>query len=255
MFILNALSVLFVLLILGLSGYRFLIHYRIRQVEQSEQLSENARRKLYLIKQKEQEKHVHILLINGLLIGLTVLCVTLSLFQTEGKVETLRAQSETLKDETFSLKREQKQLITKIPVKEYPEAGIGLADYQWDQLFKDNGNASLQSEMEQGLSQQIVPYFGLSTLVLSIDVPTKTLSLSLVGDVSMSASEKTIQQNMTAFVKEAEAVTQLTQIHFQINETSQADNPMIYSCTYGRNEAEEAFELLDEAEKKAKDDD
>ena len=255
MFLFNVLSALFVLIILALSGYRFLIHYRIRQVEQSNKLSENARRKLVLIKQKEQEKHVQILLINGLLIGLTVLCVTLTLFQTEGKVEILRAESETLKDEAYSLKREQKQLITKISVKDYPEAGIGLVENQWNQLFEDNSNASLQSEIEQGLSQKIGPYFGLSTLILSIDVPTKTLSLSLVGDISTSASIDTIRQNMTAFTKEAEAVTQLIQIHFQINETSQVDNPIVYSCTYSRNQADDTFELLDEVEKKAKDED
>lgn len=254
MFILNALTVAFVLIILGLSGYRFLIYYRIRQVEDA-QLSPQARQKLSLIKQKEQEKHVHILLLNGLLIGLTVLCVTLSQFQTEGRVETLRAQSETLMDETYSLKQEQKQLITKIPVKEYPAEGIGLADYQWAQLFEDSGAASLQSEIETALSQQIVPYFGISTFVLSIDVPTKTLSLSLVGDVSNSASEETIRQNMAAFVKEAEAVTQLTQIHFQINESSLADNATVYSCTYGREAEDGAFELLDESEKTAKDGD
>lgn len=249
MFIATSISVGLVLIILGLSSYRFLIYSRIRQVERSTDLSKKAQVKLRLIKEKEQAKHVQILLINSLLIGLTFLCLAFSAWQTDGEVETLKASSERLNEETYALKQEQKQMITKMPLKDYPEEGIGLKEYSWDQLFEQSETGPLQAEIETKLGQQIVPYFGLSTLILSIDVPTKTLSFSLVGDSGNPPSQETIRSNMTGLVKEAKAIPQVTQIHFQINQTRQGKNPTTYSCTYGRQTEEQDFELLNEEEK------
>ncbi|MDN6003127.1 MAG: hypothetical protein L0M06_14400 [Enterococcus sp.] len=73
MVILNSLVSIVVVVSLGLNAYRFMIDYRIRQVENDTNLTTTTRRKLYRIKQKEQERHIYILLINGLLVGFIVI--------------------------------------------------------------------------------------------------------------------------------------------------------------------------------------
>ncbi|MDN6003128.1 MAG: hypothetical protein L0I44_06135 [Enterococcus sp.] len=172
--------------------------------------------------------------------------MTISLLLMDGKVAKLGEQTERLKEEVFMLKKEQKQLITKTPIKEYPKEGIGLADNPWNKLFDDPNKSQLQSEIESKVSEQIVPYFGLSTFVLSIDVPSKTLSISLIGDVVYSSNQKTIKKNIQSFVKEAEPITEVNQIQFQIDEVSKSKNATVYSCTYGRDDVKESFELLNE---------
>lgn len=246
MLIITILVSIGIIVSLVLSAYRFMIDYRLRQLEKDTTLASTTRRKLFRIKHKEQEEHVHILLINALLIGLLVIGLTISLLLMDGKVAKLSAQTERLTDEVFALKQEQKRLITKTPIKDYPDEGIGLADNPWDKLFDDSEKAAVQSDIESKVSEQIVPYFGLSTFVLSIDVPSKTLSISLIGDVVYSSNQKTIKKNIKAFVKEAEPIAEVNQIQFQIDEVSKNKNATVYSCTYGRDDVKESFELLNE---------
>lgn len=252
MIILNSLIAVLIVLILATSAYRLLILYRIDQLEKDDRLSKDAQRKLGKIKYKEAARHVQILLINGSLIGATMLCMNISLLKVGQKIDTLRAQSEALREETYELKKEQKQLITKVPVRNYPEDGIGLTEYSWDELFENSKKSALQSEIESQLSQKIVPYFGLSNLILSLDVPSKTLSVSLISDTDYSVNQKTIKENIDAFVKEAERVDRLNQIHFQINEVSKKENETVYSATFDREDGEDGFERLSEKDDQSK---
>lgn len=219
--ILKVAIVSLILIILSLNGYRFYINLRIRKVEQQGVVSHQAKRKLRYIKEKEQSKHIQVFLVNGFLIGLVILCVSMYSFQTEKNVEVLQAESRRLNDETYALKKEQKQLITKIPVETYPKKGLNLVDYSWEKLFQEEKKTDLQSSIENDLSERLVPYFGYSTCILSIDIPTKTLSLSLVGDSNQSSSKEIIEENIKKFVVEAKDVPKLTQVHFQINNSSE----------------------------------
>lgn len=254
MVVLNFLIAFLVMIILIVSGYRFMVYYRIRQLEKDVRLTGTTRRKLLRIKQKEHENHLQVLLINGLLMGSTMLCLTISLLLIDEKVVTLRAQNEVLKEEMHTLKQEQQQLLTKTPVKDYPKEGIGLSDHPWGKVFETSDNRSLQSEIENTITQKLPPYFGLSTFVLSIDVPSKTLSLSLVGNAAYSANQPTIQKNIKAFVKEAESIQEINQIQFQIDALSSKNNVTIYQCTYGRDDVKKPFELLNEEAKGTKGD-
>ncbi|MGH1648384.1 hypothetical protein ABE945_11505 [Enterococcus gilvus] len=245
--ILQIMIVLLILVMLLVNGYRFFINLRIRKVEQQGGLSSQAQRKLQQIKQKEQAKHIHAFLVNGFLIGLVILCLSLYSFQTESSVKHLQAEGRRLNDETYALKREQKQLITKIPVENYPKKGIGLANYSWGKLFKKENKTRLQSEIETDLSEKVVPYFGYSTCILTIDVPTKTLNLSLIGDLNHNSSKDKITENIKKFVKEATNVPGLTQVHFQINNSSEK-NRTVYSCTYNREDDHQSFQLINETD-------
>ncbi|MEO1769356.1 MULTISPECIES: hypothetical protein [Enterococcus] len=247
--ILKVAIVSLILIILSLNGYRFYINLRIRKVEQQGVVSHQAKRKLRYIKEKEQSKHIQVFLVNGFLIGLVILCVSMYSFQTEKNVEVLQAESRRLNDETYALKKEQKQLITKIPVETYPKKGLNLVDYSWEKLFQEEKKTDLQSSIENDLSERLVPYFGYSTCILSIDIPTKTLSLSLVGDSNQSSSKEIIEENIKKFVVEAKDVPKLTQVHFQINNSSEK-NTTVYSCTYDRKDDKQSFKLVDETSNK-----
>lgn len=249
MLALNILVASFVVIILTISAYRFMVYYRINQLENDGRLTGETRRKLVRIKQKEQENHLRMLLINGLLLGSTILFLTFSMLLIDSKTDELRKQNEILKDDTHALKQEQLQIITKTPVKDYPEKGIGLKDYSWNKVFEPSVNHSLQSEIESIISQKLTPYFGLSTFVLSIDVPSKTLNLSLIGNMAFSANLPTIKKNIKAFVQEAESIQEIDQIQFQIDGITNKKNATIYQCTYGRDNVKKPFELISEKER------
>lgn len=204
-------------------------------------------RKLEYVKQAEQEKHVSALLMLTMILAIGLLLSTYGLLQMEDQLHIVSERTNQLKDELYTLKKEQKQLINKLPIKAYPKKGIGLKDYPWDKLFKD-GNREKQYEIESDLSTKVSPYFGLSTTLIVLDIPTQTLNIALAGDSGSEENRQQIKDNIKDFAKEAKDVSNLTQITFQMNLMNDKEKKKTYSCTFSREKAEEDFQLIQEDE-------
>ncbi|MGO2637561.1 MAG: hypothetical protein ACTH9D_00840 [Enterococcus viikkiensis] len=157
----------------------------------------------------------------------------------------MNEQNNLLKDDLNLMKKEQKKFINKVPVKAYPETGIGLQDDSWDDLFTDE-NHEKQYALESDLSSKLSPYLGLPTILIVLDIPTQTLNIALAGDLTSEDNRKQIIENVKAFAKEAEGVSNLTQISFQLNVREGDKQKPEYSCTFSRENEESQFSIVQE---------
>lgn len=245
--IINWISVGLVIVVLIIWFRRMIIKVQLQRLHLPPNTPVSFRRKLEVVKQAEQVKHVSALLYLVILLALGLLLATYGLFKVEDQLHVVTERSNQLKDELYTLKKEQKQIITKLPIKAYPEKGIGLKDYPWEALFAEE-NREKQYEIESDLSTKVSPYFGLSTTLIVLDIPTQTLNIALAGDSGSEVNRQQIKDNVKAFAKEAKDVTNLTQITFQMNLMNDKNKKKTYSCTFSREKADEAFTLIQEEE-------
>ncbi|MGP5429052.1 hypothetical protein ACTXNW_06330 [Enterococcus malodoratus] len=243
----NWISVGLVILILIIWFRRMIIKVQLQRLNVPPNTPSSFRKKLEVVKQAEQGKHVSALLYLTILLALGLLLTTYGLFQMEDQLHVVTERTNQLKDELYTLKKEQKQIITKLPIKAYPKKGIGLKDYQWDDLFAEE-NREKQYEIENDLSTKVSPYFGLSTTLIVLDVPTQTLNIALAGDSGSEENRQQIKDNVKAFAKEAKDVSKLTQITFQMNLMNDKNKKKTYSCTFSREKTDEEFSLIQEEE-------
>lgn len=223
------------------------IKVQLQRLQLPKNTPPSFQRKLEYVKQAEQTKHVSALLYLTIFLAMGLLLTTYGLFKVEDQLHGLSERSNQLKDELYTLKKEQKQIITKLPIKEYPKKGIGLKDYSWEELFSEEKREK-QYEIESDLSTKVSPYFGLSTTLIVLDIPTQTLNIALAGDSGSEENRQQIKDNIKAFAKEAKAITKLNQITFQMNLMNDKDKKKTYSCTFSREKASEEFTLIQEDE-------
>ncbi|OTO20607.1 MULTISPECIES: hypothetical protein [Enterococcus] len=245
--IINWISVGLVILILIVWFRRMIIKVQLQRLNLPPNTPLSFQRKLEYVKQAEQEKHVSALLYLTIFLAIGLLLTTYGLFQMEDQLHVVTERTNQLKDELYTLKKEQKQIINKLPIKAYPAKGIGLKEYPWDDLFSEE-NREKQYEIESDLSTKVSPYFGLSTTLIVLDIPTQTLNIALAGDSGSEENRQQIKDNVKAFAKEAKDVSKLTQITFQMNLMNDKDKKKTYSCTFSRENADEEFTLIQEEE-------
>ncbi|WP_242550432.1 hypothetical protein [Candidatus Enterococcus murrayae] len=245
--IINWISVGLVILVFIVWFRRMVIKVQLQRLNLPTDTSPSFQRKLEFVKQTEQEKHVSALLYLTIFLAMGLLLTTYGLFKMEEQVYIMSERSNQLKDELYTLKKEQRQIVTKLPIKEYPKKGIGLKKYPWDELFSKE-NREKQYEIESDLSTKVSSYFGLSTTLIVLDIPTQTLNIALAGDSGSEENRQQIKDNIKAFAKEAKDVSKLTQITFQMNLMNDKNKKKTYSCTFSREKADEDFSLIQEDE-------
>lgn len=243
--IINWISVALIILILVVWFRRIIIKVQLQRLKLPSNTPQSFQRKLEYVKHSEQEKHVSSLLYLVILLALGLLLTTYGLFQMEDQLRVITERTNQLKDELYTLKKDQKQIITKLPIKAYPSKGIGLMDYPWEELFMEE-NRQKQYEVEGDLSTKVSPYFGLSTTLIVLDIPTQTLNIALAGDSGNEDNRQQIKDNIKAFAKEAKDISKLTQITFQMNLMNDKNKKKTYSCTFSRENADEGFSLIQE---------
>lgn len=236
-----------VILILIIWFRRMIVKVQLERLNIPPNVPRAFQRKLDYVKRAEQEKHVSALLFLTIMLGVGLLLTTYGLFQMENQLHVVREQTNLLKDEVYTLKKDQKQIITKLPIKTYPKKGIGLKEFPWEELFSEE-NREKQYEIESDLSAKVSPYFGLSTTLIVLDIPTQTLNIAIAGDSGNEENRQQIKDNIKAFAKEAKDVSKLTQITFQMNLMNDKDKKKTYSCTFSRETADEEFMLIQEEE-------
>lgn len=245
--IIHWVSVGLVIAILIIWFRRMFIKMQLEQIQLTKNVSDSFQRKFEYIKQVEQGKQLSALLLIVLLLAMGLLLVTFSLFQFDQQQQRTTDQNNQINDELYLIKKDQKQLITKMPIKAYPKDGIGLKEYSWDELFSEE-NREKQYKIESDLSTKISSYFGISTTLIVIDVPTQTLNIALAGDSGSEDNLKQIKANVKALAKEAEGVYKLTQITFQMNLMNDKEKKKKYNCTFYRENGDDVFSLAKEEE-------
>lgn len=245
MIIINWICVGLIILVLLIWLYRMIINVRLQMIEPPKDASETFQRKLDYVKQIQQTKHTTALLFTTFCLAVGLLLTTYSLFQVQSQLYVVDERNSELRDEVQVMKKEQKKLINKLPVKAYPENGVGLQEYNWDELFADEKREK-QYSIESDLSNKLSPYFGLPTTLIVLDIPTQTLNIALAGDLTSEDNRQQIKDNIKAFAKEAEGIANLTQITFQLNVRDGEKQKQDYSCTFSRENGEAEFEMIQE---------
>ncbi|MEG0627939.1 hypothetical protein [Enterococcus viikkiensis] len=222
-----------------------IINIRLQGVKPPRNADPSFQQKLEYVRQIEQTKHVSALLFIIIFLAVGLLLNTYSNFKVQDQLYTMNEQNNLLKDDLNLMKKEQKKFINKVPVKAYPETGIGLQDDSWDDLFTDESHEK-QYALESDLSSKLSPYLGLPTILIVLDIPTQTLNIALAGDLTSEDNRKQIIENVKAFAKEAEGVSNLTQIAFQLNVREGDKQKPEYSCTFSRENEESQFSIVQE---------
>lgn len=245
MIIINWICIGLIIVVLLVWLYRMVINVRLQLIKPPRDASATFQRKLDYVRQIQQTKHISALLFVTFCLAVGVLLTTYSLFQVQDQLYAVNEQNNALKDDVQVMKKEQKKLVNKLPVKEYPKEGIGLEEYSWDDLFSDDSREK-QYVMESDLSNKLSPYFGLPTTLIVLDIPTQTLNIALAGDLTSEDNRQQIKKNIQAFATEAEGVSNLTQITFQLNVRDGEKQKQDYSCTFSRENGEDKFLMIQE---------
>ncbi|MFR3683469.1 MAG: hypothetical protein ACLTXM_00315 [Enterococcus sp.] len=241
-----ALAILFILI-------RLVFDLRLTAVEQEPDQSPLFRRKVNHLRKIEQARHIRYLLLACLLIGVGIVMVIGSFLTLAGDQQNMKIQNKTAYERIGQLEKQQEQLMASIPLKNYPEEGIGLKEYEWDKLVGENQDSDVQKQFETTFSQKTMPYFSSSETTVSFANP-ETLSIQLKDRAEDTSSKEIIKKNIDSFVKEAEAIPELLAVHVQLITSSEKNEKVVYSVTYSREKSEDDFNKQNVSEQNLKND-
>lgn len=242
-------TILFVVTTISLIGFRVFINYKLALIRKEPNQSKTFQKKVEYISNIEQRRHINYLLVASLAMAFSLLVMVGTTIALHANLQQTKQHDAQMNDQITLLEQQQEQLVKNVPLKNYPEQGIGLKVYNWKKLFSSEENDSdLQAKIESDISQKVVQYFGLSTVVISLDVPSKTLSINLIGKTDNAASKETIKENVAAFVKETSDVPGLTQIHVQLTTAVGKTKKVVYNVDYSREKDTNDFKKINDRE-------
>ncbi|OJG64593.1 hypothetical protein RV07_GL003969 [Enterococcus malodoratus] len=243
---LTVLAIIFILL-------RVVFDLRFSAIQKEPDQTPLFRRKMNHLRKIEQARHIRYLLFSGLMVGCALLVFIGSFLFLVDDHQKMKAKNTHLEDRVERLEQQQKQLLASIPLKNYPENGIGLNEYDWGKLSGEARDSDVQKEIETGLAQKTVSYFGSSDTTISLAVP-KTMTLQLKGQTEDDKSMETIRKNLDAFAKEAEGILNLTELHVRMVTSMDKEKKVVYSVSYSRENGEEEFHKKNISEQNLKND-
>lgn len=253
MVILGIISAIFVVLSIILVFIRLMFDLRFTEIQQEPDQTPLFRRKVNHLRKIEQSRHIRYLLIACLMIGIGTVMIMGSFLILADNQQKMTMQTQKANQRIAKLEKQQKELIKSIPLKNYPENGIGLKEYEWDKLVGENKDLKLQKQIETAISQRSAPYFGSSDTKATFSEP-KTLTLQLKVWTVTDTSAETIKKNIEGFVKEMEEVTELMAIHIQLITSNEKNEKVLYSVNYSREKREDVFHKKNVSEQNLKND-
>lgn len=188
-------------------------------------------------KQRKYNQYNFLTMIISLFIVLSIIILLSS------KIAYTKNQVQQLQEEIHTLKVEQKQLISKMPVKQYPEEGLELNKLEWKKIFDHEGSSKTQMKLETEVAAKMGPYFGISRVLTSVEKSPKSLSISLIGNTQEEENKKLIVRNIESFVQEVETIPQLMKIHIKVMNTEGKKNKTLINKTYSRQKSDDAFTI------------
>lgn len=244
-FVINVIGVVMIVMVFGVLVPRLFVHFQLTKVEKDPQHSQEFRRKLRIVQQLASQKNTVFLLVISWLLATALLLLMISYFRMEDQLAKTQQRVVQVEEVVQRVKNEQKMLISKVPLRSYPEEGLGLESMAWEKVFDENQQESLQPKIETELSQKLAPYFGLAQAIVSIDVPSQTLSLSLTGNTENEDNQKMIKANVNTFINEAKTIPRLTQIHIEVLVTAEEKDKTVYNETFLRKKDDQKFSKIE----------
>lgn len=253
MVILGVISAGIVVLALLFLFIRLVFDLRLTAVEQEPDQSPLFRRKVNHLRKIEQARHIRYLLVTCLMMGVGLVIIIGSFLTLADDQRNMKAQNKQAYERIGQLEKQQERLTASIPLRNYPEEGIGLNEYEWDKLVGENQDSDVQKQFETTFSQKTTPYFSSSETTVSFAKP-ETLSIQLKDRAADSSTKETIKKNIDSFVKEAEEISELMAVHVQLITSSEKNEKVVYSVTYSREKSEDTFNKQNVSEQNLKND-
>lgn len=241
MFVLSGMCLVLLIALFIVLIYQLAKQQKLNQIRSNKNTSPHLLEKLSLyekIEEQKQKKYNHYTFLS---IVITLFLVVATVVLISSKYAYTKNQVQQLEEEVHTLKVEQKQLISKMPVKQYPEEGIGLKELAWEKIVDKKSAKKAQVELETEIASKMGPYFGISRVLTNVERSPKTLSISLISNTQEEENKKLIARNIQYFVQEAESIPQLMKIHIKVLAAEGKKNSALIDETYSREEADNPF--------------
>lgn len=193
--------------------------FREAQLKEASEINQGEplfQRKLAVIQQKEQTRHILVGLAATGLLAFGLILLVSTQWRTNYHRQSIEGEIKVLEQTVEKLEAEQTELLA-FPVYEYPKAGIGLADIDW-LAFLSKENPVERFEVEQELAHRITPFLGRATVIVTNNVPLQRLTLTFYSEITESVNVEAIQKNIDALLAEVQKVAELNQINIQIQQ-------------------------------------
>lgn len=168
--------------------------------------SNDFKSKISVFQRRETEK-------SSILLHGYILILLICLSFTTWKISSLEDNFSHLKREFYELKGKSYQKKNDIKNAE-KKVDLNFNKYDWKKLL-DN-DKKYQVEVETDIENQIAQYLTKAKVLVSIDMPTKTLLISVVGTSSNEISGKILNQNILSIIKYFEEISYINQVSLKI---------------------------------------
>lgn len=241
MFVLSGICLVLLIALFVVLIYQLAKQQKLNQIRSNKNTPPHLLEKLSLYEKIEEQKQKKYNQYTFLSIVTTLFLVVATVILISSKFSYTKNQVQQLEEEVHTLKVEQKQLISKMPVQQYSEDGIGLKELAWEKIVDKETDNKAQVELETEIASKMGPYFGISRVLTNVERSSKTLSISLISSTQEEENKKLISRNIQYFVQEAESIPQLMKIHIKVLTAEGKKNSALIDETYSREEADNPF--------------
>lgn len=229
-------------LIIVLIFYRLSVQMRVHHLKRTSAGSEIFRKKVDLYTARViNGRHIMYLMLINFLMTIVILCLAFLWFYSDNERQILAIKLRSANESIQQLLKTQDANNTVQAVVSYPKEGLSLEQLNWEGLFSEDTSEEKKSLMESVLFEETRPYFGETTVLLTVNQPAQTISVTLQNHDVDSKYLDTLHTNFDAFVAELEQVAQIEQVDSNfVSQESQEENRMLYV----RNDENRHFEVI-----------
>lgn len=238
------------LLAIGCLIYLGRCYLRELQLKEAARDNENDRlfiRKLVIIQQREQRRHVFRLMDVTCLILVILFLFVGTQWRELNKLKSKEAEITLLEHQVAHLTEEQAAILN-MPIYDYPKEGIELEGMDWTSLLI-NETPSTRFEIEEELARRSTPFLGPATVIVTNNIPIQRITLTIYSELTEGKKLETIQRNLNKLIDEAEEVEEISQVNLQVRQRGK-EVPLLNEV-YLRNETGK-LEILTEKEETEK---
>lgn len=214
---------LIVILLLAYIGYQLFLRLELDGLRGD---SPKMRRKISIYKNRQNSRHISVLLIVLIVVGILIIGLIYNQYVLRNEIKELEAKIENV-DVTDG--------NSAMAVEEYKQDSLKLTEFPWDKVLTAADSASL-TKYEIQLANEWKPYFGDLNITIIKSDATGTMTISAAAASLSNDGYKIARQNAEKFVKELNAVEQVTMIDFNFTYRNESNNLtkdyQVYSKTY-----------------------
>ncbi|MHC5267600.1 hypothetical protein ACYSNO_00230 [Enterococcus sp. LJL98] len=234
-------SLIVLLISLGILVFRLMKEFQLQQVKKKGPTDLVFKKKLAFVKQKQYYTHMVVLMLVSLLLTMSLIIGLIGSHQMKEQFDLLQKQQGKLEKSFKEIEQEKVDLVYNLPVSPYPTTGIGLKNYDWEAIIEGK-NKEKQLEVEIGIAQSLMPYFGVTNAIVVFNTPTQTLHMNFIFDLSSNEKQEKALKNLPELIQELEGIESINQVNIQMKNLE--SKALEQNEFYIRSNVQEPFKQL-----------